>query len=394
MILHIDMDAFFAAVEQRDNPELRGKPVIISGRSMRSVVSTASYEARVFGVRSAMPLVQAMKLCPEAVVVRGRMDRYREVSRRIFTVFQEASPLVEKVSIDEAYLDVTGCLRLLGSPLTIARNIKNRIMEKENLTCSIGIAPLKFIAKIASDMNKPDGITVVEPHDVEGFIDTLPIGKVPGVGTSALRIMESMGVKTLGQIRRLDDRVLQKKFGVHGQRLKHLALGHDASRVEPFHERKSYSTETTLDRDTLDHDFLRLQLLEQSDEVARLLRRGQVKAKTVSLKITYGDFRQITRRHTLGVPVQSSKQIYQEALRLFKAENHTGMVRLIGVGVSGLTPQDQPVQDLLFKDRDEKQHEQWAHVEKAVDSILGKFGGNSVKRAITARKDPETNKPD
>ncbi len=393
MILHIDMDAFFSSVEQRDNPELRGKPVIVSGRSMRSVVSTASYEARVFGIRSAMPLAQAVKLCPGAVVVRGRMEQYREVSRRIFTVFQEASPLIEKVSIDEAYLDVTGCRRLLGSPVQIARTIQQRILEKERLTCSIGIAPLKFIAKIASDMNKPNGITVIEPENVMDFIEKLPIGKVPGVGDSALRVMESLGVKTLGQIRSLNDRVLQQKFGSYGHRLKQLSMGQDPGRVVPFHERKSYSTETTLDLDTLDLDFLSRQLLEQSDDVARLLRRDQMKAKTVTLKITYGDFRQITRRHTLESPVQSSKQIYQEALCLFRAENHPGKIRLIGVGVSGLVSENQPVQGLLFQNREETHHEQWARAEKAVDSILDRFGGSSVKRAATAAKPQENNKP-
>ncbi len=389
MILHIDMDAFFASVEQRDNPELRGKPVIVSGRSMRSVVSTASYEARVFGVRSAMPLVQAMKLCPQALVVRGRMGRYKEASKRVFAILQNASPLVEPVSIDEAYLDVTGCERLLGTPLEIAESIRRKIREKENLTCSIGIAPLKFIAKIASDMNKPNGITVIESKDVMTFIDRLPISKVPGVGASALRHMERLGVKTLGDIRILDDRILQQKFGTWGQRLKQLSLGEDPSRVTPFHERKSYSTETTLDTDTLDPDFLARQLLEQSDEVARLLRRGRVKARTVSLKITYSDFRQITRRRTLEIPVESSERIYAEALRLFRAEIHSTKIRLIGVGASGLIPEAQPVQSLLFVDSHEKRREKWEKAERAMDSILEKFGGKTVKRAAIAMEKTE-----
>jgi DNA polymerase-4 len=387
MILHMDMDAFFASVEQRDNPELRGKPVIISGRSMRSVVSTASYEARIFGVRSAMPLVQAMKLCPQAVVVRGRMGRYKEVSKRIFALIQNMSPLVEQVSIDEAYLDVSGCERLLGSPVWIAETIKAQIKERENLTCSIGIAPLKFIAKIASDMNKPDGITVIDPGKVMDFIENLPIGKVPGVGVAALRNMESLGVKTLGQIRKLDDRILKAKFGVFGHRLKQLSLGEDSSQVTLDYERKSYSTETTLPEDTFDREFLNRQLLAQSDEVARLLRRGAVKARTITLKITFADFKQITRRHTLENPAQSSEQIYKEALRLFSAEILPTKIRLIGVGASGLMPANQPVQALLFTDNATSHHEKWEKADRAVDSILEKFGTAKVKRAATVTPD-------
>jgi DNA polymerase-4 len=387
MILHMDMDAFFASVEQRDNPELRGKPVIISGRSMRSVVSTASYEARVFGVRSAMPLVQAMKLCPQAVVVRGRMGRYKEVSKRIFAMLQNRSPLVEQVSIDEAYLDVSGCERLLGSPVRIAETIKAQIKQRENLTCSIGIAPLKFIAKIASDMNKPDGITVITPEKVMDFIEHLPIGKVPGVGVAALRSMDSLGVKTLGQIRKLDDRILKAKFGVFGHRLKQLSLGEDSSQVTLDYERKSYSTETTLPEDTFDREFLNCQLLAQSDEVARLLRRGAVKARTITLKITFADFKQITRRRTLENPAQSSEQIYKEALRLFSAETLPTKIRLIGVGASGLMPAVQPVQASLFADNDTSHHEKWEKADRVVDSILEKFGTAKVKRASTAIPD-------
>lgn len=385
MILHIDMDAFFASVEQRDNPELRGKPVIISGRSMRSVVSTASYEARVFGVRSAMPLATAVKLCPEALVIRGRMDRYKEVSKRIFHVLQRMSPLVEPVSIDEAYVDVSGCGRLLGSPLHIAETIKKEIRAAEDLTCSIGIAPVKFIAKIASDMNKPDGITLIAHEDMERFIETLPIGKVPGVGASALKTMASLGVKTLGQIKTLDDKVLTAKFGVYGPRLKQLALGNDTSRVVADYERKSYSTETTLAEDTLDREFLIRHLLEQADEVARLLRKGGVKARTVSIKITYADFRQITRRRTMEYPAQSSEQIFAEALRLFDAEAFWGKIRLIGVGASGLIPENHPVQASLFENARITRHEKWEKAERAVDSILDKFTGISISRAATGK---------
>ncbi len=384
MILHIDMDAFFAAVEQRDNPELRGKPVIISGRSMRSVVSTASYEARVFGVKSAMPLATALKLCPDAVVVRGRMDRYRDVSGRVFRILRNMSPLVEPVSIDEAYVDVSGCERLLGSPFHIAGTIKHEILNQENLTCSIGIAPVKFAAKIASDMNKPDGITVITQENMPAFIETLPIGKVPGVGAAALKTMASLGIKTLGQIRALDDGILKSKFGVFGARLKHLSLGHDAAKVVTEYERRSYSTETTLDEDTLDSEFLARILLEQAGEVARQLRKGGVKARIVTLKITYADFRQITRRRTLDYPAQNSEQIFEEALRLFKEETFYGKIRLIGVGAAGLLDESRPVQASLFTDTAVVRHEKWEKAERTLDSIMNKFESIRISRATTA----------
>jgi DNA polymerase-4 len=383
MILHIDMDAFFASVEQRDNPELKGKPVIVSGHSMRSVVSTASYEARAFGIRSAMPLPQALKLCPRAVVVRGRMGRYKDVSRRINRILNTMSPLVEQVSIDEAYLDVSGCERLMGPPIQIARAIKQKIAETENLTCSIGIAPMKFIAKIASDMNKPDGITVIAHEDVEPFILGLPVVKVPGVGKASLDGLTALGVRTLGDIRKIDDRILQAKFGIFGRRSKQLALGQDLSRVNPVYERKSYSSEETLAQDTFDREFLLFRMLEQSDEVARLLRRDGVKARTVTLKITFSDFRQITRRHTLKHPVQSAESIYNEALRLFDAESLPSKIRLIGVGASNLIPENQPFQTSLFEDHETVRQDKWEKAERAVDSILEKFGGRTVKRAVT-----------
>ena len=382
MIIHVDMDAFFASVEQQDHPELRGKPVIIAGRSMRAVVSTASYEARAYGVRSAMPLFKAMRLCPQGIVVRGRMSRYAEVSRRIFSLIDRISPLVEQVSIDEAYIDITGCERLMGSPQAIALSIKKQIRDTVNLTCSIGIAPLKFIAKIASDMNKPDGITLIRPEEVNDFIDHLPIGKVPGVGVSTFSHLEALGIKNLGDIRRLDEKTLKAKLGVHGLRLKQLALGMDTSKVTPASERKSFSTETTLPEDTWDRGLLAHHLLGQADDVARLLRKNAVKARTITLKITFADFRQVTRRHTLQNPTQSAEIIYREALRLFQSENLRARIRLIGLGAAGLMPETHPVQALLFEDRETSRSEKWEKAERAMDSIVDKFGKQTVKRAI------------
>ncbi|MBU1168785.1 MAG: DNA polymerase IV [Proteobacteria bacterium] len=383
MILHLDMDAFFASVEQQDHPELRGKPVIISGRSMRAVVSTASYEARVFGVRSAMPLFQAVKLCPQATVIQGRMGRYKDVSQSIFNILQDFSPQVEPVSIDEAYLDIRGCERIMGSPLFMAQTIKDTIRQKEGLTCSIGISPLKFLSKIASDMNKPDGITIIGVDEVQGVIHDLPIRKVPGVGETTFKYLEQLGVRTLGDIKRVSAETLKNRIGVFGLRLKDLSQGIDSTCVIPLAERKSISTEQTLDKDTGNREQLKRMLLMQADDVARQLRQKKVKARTVSLKITFSNFKQHTRRHTVQTPIQSAREIYKEALALFEKEHLPLFLRLIGLGTSGLIPEDQPVQALLFADSDKNGTEKWEKAERAMDSILGKYGKNTVKRAVS-----------
>jgi DNA polymerase-4 len=395
MILHLDMDAFFASVEQRDHPELRGKPVIIGGRSQRAVVSTASYEARVYGVHSAMPLFEAMKRCPSARVIRGDMGRYRAVSRRIFSLLEQFSPSIEPVSIDEAYVDIAGCERIFGPPREMARQIKAAIVAHEHLTCSIGISPLKFLSKIASDMNKPDGITLIGPDEVDGVIARLPIRKVPGVGDRTFDHLQALGVKTLGDVARLSDHLLTARLGAYGLRLKQLSRGIDHNRVCPVSERKSISTETTLDRDTGDREALARLLLVQADEVARQLRKETVKARVVTLKITFPDFRQITRRHTLDVPTQSARDIYREVMRLFENESF-GAVRLIGLGAAGLLPEHQPVQAGLFDNRENPSRARWEKAERAVDSIVGKYGKALVNRAaaVLPAKNPVSDDPD
>lgn len=386
MILHLDMDAFFASVEQREDPELRGKPVIVGGRSQRSVVSTASYEARVFGVRSAMPMFQAVKLCPGAIVVRGSMGLYKEVSLSILGILQTFSPLVEMVSIDEAYVDISGCERIFGPPVTMAKQIRQAIWDKEHLTCSIGITPLKFLSKIASDMNKPNGITLIPPEKVEETIQTLPVQKVPGVGKRTLGVLTRLGVRTLGDVKRISDATLKHSLGVYGLRLKELSCALDSSRVNPVSERKSISTEDTLPQDTNDREKLKIKLLMQADEVARQLRKKKFKGRTVTLKITFSDFRQITRRHTLDAPIQSARDIFTHAHALFEKELLPMKLRLIGLGVTGLLPENQPVQASLFDKRETT--EKWNKAERAMDSILVKFGGNTVKRA--SLEDPKT----
>ena len=381
MILHIDMDAFYAAIEQLDRPELRGKPVIVGGSSSRGVVSTASYEARKFGVHSAMPMFQARQKCPQAIIVAGRMHRYQQVSRAIMVLLQNFSPLVEPVSIDEAYLDITGCQRLYGPPIEMAAAIKTRIQEAVQLTCSVGIAPLKFLSKIASDMHKPDGLTIIRPEEVQGFIDTLAIAKVPGVGHVTGRQLSRMGIMQLGDVKKYACRHLQQQLGKYGRRLFDLAHGMDSSPVRPHTPVKSVSSEGTLGADTDQQDALRQHLLGHCEDVGRQLRRQQIKAKTVSIKIKHSDFKQVTRSVTLAHPTHASEIIYREACRLFAAYRLTRKVRLIGVGASGLvTGSHPPVQATLFGDHNPDTKE-WDKVDHAVDAIARRFGRNIIKKA-------------
>jgi len=380
MILHIDMDAFYASVEQLDDPELRGKCVIVGGTSNRGVVSAASYEARKFGVHSAMPIFQAKKKCPDGVFVRPRIARYKEISEKIMSVLREFTPLVEPVSIDEAYLDITGCEMLHGSPEEIAEKLKIKITSSVHLTCSVGLAPTKFLAKIASDLDKPDGLTVIREDRVQSFIESLPIRKVPGVGTMTHQKLDAMGIKTLGDVRRYSEDALLKRLGKFGKRLLELAAGIDSSPVVPTSEHKSVSTETTLGADTADKELLVEYLLGQSEDVAKQLRKLEVMAKTITLKIKHADFKQVTRSTTLSIPTRSSKSIYREAVRLLESYPIRKKIRLIGVGASGLICRGIPVQIGMFGGAT-KSGDKWEKVDRAVDSIAEKFGTAAIKRA-------------
>ncbi|MBW2517711.1 MAG: DNA polymerase IV, partial [Deltaproteobacteria bacterium] len=285
MILHIDMDAFYASVEQLDDPRLKNKCVIVGGTSNRGVVSAASYEARQFGIHSAMPIYQAKQKCPHGIFVPPRMGRYKEVSKRVMALLRDFSPLVEPVSIDEAYLDITGCQRLFGEPQEIAWEIKRKIKETVHLTCSVGVAPNKFLAKIASDMQKPDGLTLILPDRVATFINALPVKKVPGVGKKLLHQLELLGIRTLGDVQRLPEKSLVKHLGKFGKRLRALSSGSDDSLVTPHAPHKSISSERTLAADTRDAKLLKRYLLSQSGEVARQLRQAGLRAKTITIKI-------------------------------------------------------------------------------------------------------------
>lgn len=383
MILHIDMDAFFASVEQLERPELKGKPVVVGGDSGRGVVAAASYEARRYGIHSAMPMFMAKQRCPHLIVVSGRRGRYSEISRSVMAILGRYSPIVEQVSIDEAYLDASGCERLYGPPEAMAQRIKTEIRQQVGLTCSIGVAPLKFLAKIASDMQKPDGLTVIAPATVAHIIAGLPVEKVPGVGKNASRELRQMGIATLGDIQRLDPSLVVDRLGKFGHRLVELAHGRDESDVTPHSPTKSISTERTLSADTRDRERLRQHLLAQSQEVGRQLRRKGFLARTITLKLKDKDFKQRTRSLTLERPTQSSETLYRTAAALLDRQALEKAVRLIGIGASALIADTTPQQACLFAGPDRKACG-WEKVDRAVDQIAERFGRSAVHRGSLA----------
>ncbi|MCG8684697.1 MAG: DNA polymerase IV [Desulfobacterales bacterium] len=388
MILHVDMDAFFAAVEQRDNPALKGKPVIISGYSKRSVVSTASYEARKYGIHSAMPVFKAKQKCPHVIIQPGSRNKYSRDSKKIMDILRQFSPLVEPVSIDEAFLDVHGCAKLFGSPEQIAEQIKLKIFKELSLTCSIGIAPVRFLAKIASDMNKPDGLTIIPKEKVDHVINNLPIKKVPGVGARAMKQMEVLQVSTLGDIKQLDMDLLNRKFGKMGKRLFELAHGIDRTRVEPTSTRKSISSETTLSKDVCHLDDIRKILLAHAHRVGRDLRAKKWLCRNVSIKIKFSDFTTVTRSKKTANWIASSNAIYDEAVSLMEKVKVKKKIRLIGVGVSDFQDRSEPVQLSLLPDQNETTNRQWESVDKAMDSVISKFGADILKKASLEGKTP------
>ena len=379
MILHIDMDAFYASVEELDNPRFRGSCVIVAGRSERSVVTAASYEARRYGVHSAMPVFQARKKCPQAVIIPPRMGRYKELSQIIMDVLREFSPLVEPVSIDEAYVDITGCERLFGNVRDTALAVKHRIGESVHLGCSVGAAPVKFLAKIASDMDKPDGLTIIMPEQVASVIETLPVGRVPGVGTHARERLRLLGIRTLGDVKKYPEEVLVNRFGKFGRRLSELADGIDRSPVTPCRDTKSVSAEETFADDTDDREILKKHILKQAERVGRELRKQQIRAKTISIKIKHADFTQVTRSTTMTHPTHSTEVIIREALHLLDSYRLTAKVRLIGVGASHILSGTEPIQTELFEEKDGEE-KAWEKLDDALDSITDRFGPGTVTR--------------
>jgi len=378
-ILHIDMDAFYASVEQQDNPALKGRPVIVGGDAeKRGVVSAASYEARVFGVHSAMPASQARRLCPQGVFLPVRMERYREVSSQIFAIFQEYTPLIEPLSLDESFLDVTGCESLFGPAPKIAGEIKKRILARTGLTASAGIAPNKFLAKIASDWRKPDGLVEIKPDEVGDFLENLPISKLWGVGKSTEEILKGMGILRAGQLARYPPEGIEKKLGNFGLELLALARGEDDRPVVPHEEAKSLSQEQTFTPDLQDRQVMEQVLLVQAEQVGWELRKQKKKGRTVHLKVRYPDFTLITRSQTLSLPTDAGMEIYRTAVKLLeKTEVRSRKARLLGVGVSNLHHRNAPLQRGLFDSYREKEEKSL----EAVDKIWEKFGPEAIKRA-------------
>jgi DNA polymerase-4 len=379
-ILHVDMDAFYASVEQRDLPDLRGKPVIVGGPAeSRGVVSAASYEARAFGVHSAMPTATARRLCPHGVFLPVRMSHYAQVARQIREILHGFTPLVEPLSLDEAFLDVRGCEGLFGPPPEIARQIKARVRRETGLVASVGVAGNKFLAKLASDLGKPDGLVVVEPGRVRELLDPLPVGRLWGVGAKAEKRLHALGVRTIGRLAALPERVLVDHFGEAGRHMHALAHGRDDREVVPDEQARSVSTETTFARDVGDREALRGWLLELAEHLGQRVRRLAVRARTVELKARTSDFRTYVRSVTLNEATDLTEEIWRAAAGLFEARvpDEWLPLRLLGVGVSGLV-RDEAVQGHLFEG--EWRDKQRA-LDQAVDAIRAQFGADSIRRA-------------
>ena len=381
-ILHVDMDAFYAAVEQRDNPEYQGRPLIVGsdpkGGRGRGVVSTCSYEARRFGVHSAQPITQAWRLCPHGVYVLPDMDKYARVSGMIMEILCDYTDMLEQISVDEAFLDVTGNRRLSGTGREIAEKIKSRISEELRLTASVGIAQNKFLAKVASDLRKPNGLVVVEPGAEKEFLSLLPIRRLWGVGPKTEQMLKKMGIQTIGQIAAVPLRDLERIMGDAGAQLWRLSQGIDDRPIDTLWERKSIGHEITFENDTADFIQIRAALLEMTEKTVRRMRLEKVRARTVAVKFREEDFSTFTRRKTLGEAVDTSEKIFPVALNLMKGLFREGVrVRLIGVAASNLQNADSGAQLELFKQTTQKEQK----LAEAVDDIARRFGDQAITRA-------------
>ena len=376
-IIHVDLDAFFASVEQTDNPQLKGRPVIVGGSiKRRGVVSTASYEARKFGVHSAQPIAQARKLCPQGVFLKVRMDRYREISRRILKILSSYTPKLEPMSIDEAFLDITGCENLFGKAEDIAREIKTRIKKEVGLSCSMGVAPNKFLAKMASDMKKPDGLVVVREDEKESFLANLPVGKIWGVGKVTERKLQQMGLYTIGELREPSFSRLEHTFGKLGGRLYTLCRGIDDSPVITNKEIKSISGETTFPHDISERKILEKTLYQLSANVAKRLGNEDLWARSIQLKVRFSDFTTITRSHTNEEATNLAEPIWQRAKELLdkRVNLSSRKVRLIGVAAFNLAGQKQT--ELFTQHKVEK-------LGRVVVKIERKFGARGIRKGST-----------
>ena len=379
-IIHVDMDAFYASVEQHDNPGLRDKAVIVGGLGPRGVVSAANYLARKDGVHSAMPMGQARRLCPNAEFIRPRPGRYREVSAQVFDVFKTVTPLVEGLSLDEAFLDVTGSLRLFGSVTDIGSQLKNEIKNRTGLTASVGMAHNKFLAKLASDADKPDGFVLIEQDKVEAFLDPMPIGRLWGIGKKTEPRLRALGILTIGQLRRADLQLLRPVLGNRTEHFHRLSQGLDDREVQPSRPDKSISHEVTFDQDIESREQLTSELQYQADRVARRLRKQHLLARTVSVKIRDSGFSTATRSRSLVAGSNSSATIYKMARALFekwRSEHRNTPVRLIGVGTSNFEEEPSPGEQSDTRDR---------KLDRVLDGIRDRFGEQQITHGQAMRR--------
>ncbi len=374
VIAHLDFDAFFAAVEENCNPSLKGKPVIVGGGE-RGVVATANYVARQYGVHSAMPLRTARRLCPHGVYLAGHHHLYQEYSRRLMSMLESYSPLVEQMSLDEAYVDLTGTEKLFGPPTRTARIIQQRVADELQLGISVGLATNKLVAKVASDYRKPAGFTVVPPGREAEFLAPLPVERLPGVGPALLEQLRDRGVVTVGDLARVPAYLLRLSFGEWGELLAHRAQGNDPRRVTPREEVKSISREHTFEEDVSDVSLLESTLIALTEDVCRRLRRKQLEARTVTVKIRYSDFVTHTCSHTLSRPLDVDEMFFREVLSLFRqGRRRRYHLRLLGVGVSNLVPR--AWQDDLF----DQELPLLRELDLKLDAIRNKYGTNAIRR--------------
>lgn len=384
-IIHLDMDAFYASIEILDNPALRGKAVVVGGNSNRGVVCAASYEARKFGVHSALPLHMARKLCPHGVFLPVRMPRYQEISGQIMEIFQRFTPLVEPLSLDEAFLDVTASQRLMGTAEEIAVQIRALVKENLGLTVSAGVGSSKLVAKIASDCNKPDGLTIVPPGQEKAFLAPLPIGRLWGVGRTTKEALALIGVKTIGDLNRIPTRILTAKFGKGGLMMQESAQGIDLRPVEPRQEAKSIGNEETFAEDVRDRKRIEQELLALCIKVGKRARSHGLTGRTVTIKVKYRDFVQVTRSLTLPEPVADDRSLYQTGcLLLKKTEITLRPIRLLGITLSNLAPAGSVGQMTLFGDSQSKEKD--CRLYKAIDAISDRYGCGSIVPATLVEK--------
>jgi DNA polymerase-4 len=384
-VLHVDMDAFYASVEIRRRPELRGKPVIVGGAGPRGVVSAASYEARKYGVHSAMPGSRAQRLCPHAVFLPPDFTAYTEASRAVMAIFRDVTPLVEPLSLDEAFLDVAGARRLLGRPAGIAALIRRRVEQEQRLTCSVGVAATKFMAKLGSTRAKPDGMAVI-PKDRElEYLHPLPVEVLWGVGERTAETLQRLGLKNIGDLSAAPVGMLRAAVGeAAAHHLHELSWARDPRRVIPDHVEKSIGAETTFDVDVSDLSTIRRTMLALSEKVARRLRHAGQAGRTVSVKIRLADFQTLSRSRTVDVPTDVSREIFEFSWALFQAAGRPGeRIRLIGVRVEGLVHADGTPRQMTLGERDHG----WRDAERAADAVVARFGAGLVKPASLLRGD-------